>query len=143
MRHTAIALAVGLVACTGQQSAAPAPAPAATPTTARTTTTDTTRLASMEGGLSVPNANPFPSTYQPFASRPTLIRNVTILTAAGPAIHGGSVLLRDGKIAEVGASVTAPGDAMVIDGTGKYVTPGIIDTHSHIGAGGVPEDNGA
>jgi imidazolonepropionase-like amidohydrolase len=43
------------------------------------------------------------------------------------------VLLRDGKIAAVGTSVTAPPDAVVIDGTGKYVTPGIIDVHSHIG----------
>jgi imidazolonepropionase-like amidohydrolase len=39
--------------------------------------------------------------------------------------------------------VTAPTDAIVIDGTGKYVTPGIIDNHSHIGAGGVPDDEGA
>ena len=139
MRHTAIALAVGLVACAGQQSAAPAPAPATTPTTARTSTADTTsRLASMEGGLSIPNADPFPSTYKPFPSRTTVIRNVTILTAAGPAIHGGSVLLRDGKIAAVGASVTAPGDAVVIDGTGKYVTPGIIDIHSHLGVYAAP-----
>jgi imidazolonepropionase-like amidohydrolase len=142
MRHFAIALAVGLVACAGQTSAAPAPAPATT--SARTATSDSTaRVAASEGGVSVPNDNPFPSTYQPFPSRPTLIRNVTILTAAGPAIRNGSVLLRNGKIAAVGASVNAPSDAVVIDGTGKYVTPGIIDTHSHIGAGGVPDDNGA
>jgi imidazolonepropionase-like amidohydrolase len=43
------------------------------------------------------------------------------------------VLLRDGKIAAVGTSVNAPADALVIDGTGKYVTPGLIDVHSHIG----------
>src|SRR5258707_10124803 len=85
------------------------------------------------GGTSLPNANPFPSTYRPFPGRPTLIRNATIMTAAGPSIPNGSVLLRDGKIAAVGASVTAPPDALVIDGTGKYVTPGIIDVHSHIG----------
>ena len=85
------------------------------------------------GGVSLPNANPFPSTYRPFPSRPTLIRNATIMTAAGPSITNGSVLLRDGKIAAVGASVEAPPDAVVIDGTGKYVTPGIIDVHSHIG----------
>ena len=97
----------------------------------------------MAGGVSTPNADPFPSTYQPFASRPTLIRNVTILTATGPAIRNGSILLRDGKIAEVGATVTAPPDALVIDGAGKYVTPGIIDTHSHIGGGAVPGDDGA
>jgi imidazolonepropionase-like amidohydrolase len=142
MRHLAIALAVGLVACAGQTSAAPAPAPATA--SARSSTSDSTaRVAAAEGGVSVPNDNPFPSTYQPFPSRPTVIRNVTILTAAGPTIRNGSVLLRDGKIAAVGASVNAPADAVVIDGTGKYVTPGIIDTHSHIGAGGVPGDNGA
>src|SRR4029078_1122522 len=53
-----------------------------------------------------------------------------------------SVLLRDGKIAAVGANVNAPSDAVVLDGTGKYVTPGIIDTASQIGAGGVPSENG-
>jgi imidazolonepropionase-like amidohydrolase len=142
MRPSAIALAVGLVACAGQPSAAPAPTPA-TPSPARTATSDTaTRTTGMTGALSTPNADPFPSTYRRFPSRPTVIRNVTILTAAGPAIHGGSVLLRDGKIAEVGSTVSAPADVVVIDGSGKYVTPGIIDTHSHIGAGGVPDDNG-
>jgi len=55
------------------------------------------------------------------------------MTAAGPSILNGSVLLRDGKIAAVGASISAPTDALVIDGTGKYVTPGIVDVHSHIG----------
>ena len=143
MRHLAIALAVGLAGCAGQTSAAPAPAPATTTTSSRSTTSDTTARAATRGGVSVPNDNPFPSTYQPFPSRPTLIRNVTILTAAGPTIRNGSVLLRDGRIAAVGASVSAPSDAVVIDGTGKYVTPGIIDTHSHIGAGGVPDDNGS
>jgi imidazolonepropionase-like amidohydrolase len=85
------------------------------------------------GGTSLPNANPFPSTYRPFPGRPTLIRNATIMTAAGPSIANGSVLLRDGKIVSVGTSVTAPTDALVIDGTGKYITPGIIDVHSHVG----------
>ena len=85
------------------------------------------------GGISTPNADPFPSTYQPFPRHTTLIRNATIMTAAGPSIKNGSVLLRDGKIVAVGSSVNAPADALVIDGTGKYVTPGIIDVHSHIG----------
>src|SRR6266404_5613984 len=85
------------------------------------------------GGTSLPNADPFPSTYQPFPRRTTLIRNAAIMTAAGPTIEKGSVLLRDGKIAAVGPNVVAPADALVIDGTGKYVTPGIIDVHSHIG----------
>jgi len=91
------------------------------------------------GGTSLPNADPFPSTYKPFPRRTTLIRNATIMTAAGPTITRGSVLLRDGKIAAVGANVTAPADALAVDGTGKYVTPGIIDVHSHIGVYPAPE----
>ena len=110
---------------------------------ARSASTDTTKQPPMPGGLSIPNADPFPSTYHAVVSRPTLIRNVTILTAAGPAIRNGSVLLRDGRIAAVGASVAAPADALVLDGTGKYVTPGIIDTHSHIGGSASPGDPGA
>ncbi len=139
MRHSAFALAVGFVALTASASAAqerPGEGARATPS-------DTGKTVPLPGSLSSPNANPFPSTYAPFLSRTTLIRNVTILTAAGPTIRNGSILLRDGKIAEVGASVVAPADALVIDGAGKYITPGIIDTHSHIGAGGVPGDNGS
>ena len=139
MRQSAIALAVGLIVAAAHTSASQAPAQATT----RSTPSDTSHPVPMLGGYSTPNADPFPSTYQPFAARPTLIRNVTILTAAGPAIRNGSVLLRDGKIAEVGTSVAAPADAVIIEGFGKYVTPGIIDTHSHIGGGGVPGDNGA
>jgi imidazolonepropionase-like amidohydrolase len=93
------------------------------------------------GALSIPNADPFPSTYVPFASRPTVIRNVNIMTAAGPTIRNGAILLQAGKIAAVGTNVTVPTDAVIIDGNGKYVTPGIIDVHSHLGvyaAPGVP-----
>jgi imidazolonepropionase-like amidohydrolase len=140
MRHSALALAAGLVASAGQLCAAQESTPPTAPASARAT--DTVRVGPMLGALSTPNADPFPSTYRPFASRPTVIRNVTILSAAGPTIRNGSILLRDGKIAEVGATVSAPADALVIDGAGKYVTPGIIDTHSHIGAGGVPGENG-
>ena len=85
------------------------------------------------GGVSLPNADPFPSTYVRRPAPALVIRNVTIMTAAGPTIPGGSVLVRDGQIAAVGASVNAPSDATVIDGRGKVLTPGIIDTHSHIG----------
>ena len=85
------------------------------------------------GAVSVPNADPFPSTYKTFPSRTTLIRNVTVMTAAGPSITNGAVLLRDGKIAAVGTNLAAPSDAVVVDGAGKYLTPGVIDTHSHLG----------
>lgn len=90
------------------------------------------------GALSVPNADPYPSTYTPFTGRTVLIKNATLLTAAGPAIKGGSILLQNGKIAALGTNVSGPPDALVIDGTGKYVTPGIIDVHSHMGDYAVP-----
>ena len=76
---------------------------------------------------------PFASTYKPLPSRATLIRNATLLTATGPAIQNGSLLMQDGKIVAVGSNVAAPADAFVIDAAGKWVTPGIIDTHSHNG----------
>ena len=123
-----------LAACAPAKSTAAAQPPAAAPAPAR----DTTRPPPGAGAVSAPNADPFPSTYVVPASRATLIRNVTILTAAGPTIRDGSVLLRDGKIAAVGTSVTAPGDADVIDGRGKYLTPGIIDDHSHMGVYAAP-----
>jgi imidazolonepropionase-like amidohydrolase len=77
--------------------------------------------------------NPYASTYQPFPSGTTVIRNATILTAAGPVIERGAVLIENGKITSVGQTVNAPAGAQVIDATGKWVTPGIIDTHSHLG----------
>jgi imidazolonepropionase-like amidohydrolase len=63
--------------------------------------------------------------------RVTLIRNATLLTITNGTIENGSVLIRNGKIAAVGKDVTVPAGATVIDATGKYVMPGIIDTHSH------------
>ena len=84
-------------------------------------------------GAAVPKADAYASTYQPLPSRTTVIRNATILTAAGPLIERGSILLQNGRVAAVGASVNAPADAVVIDAAGKWVTPGVIDTHSHLG----------
>jgi imidazolonepropionase-like amidohydrolase len=72
-------------------------------------------------------------------ARTTLIRNATLLTVTNGTIERGSILIRDGKIAAVGATVAAPADAQVIDGTGKYVMPGIIDAHSHIATDAVNE----
>ena len=62
-----------------------------------------------------------------------LIRDATILTVSHGKIEHGSVLIRGSKIAAVGPSdqITAPADAQIINGTGKFVMPGIVDTHSH------------
>ncbi|MDP9194489.1 MAG: amidohydrolase family protein [Acidobacteriota bacterium] len=68
--------------------------------------------------------------------RVTLIRNATILTITNGVIENGSVLIRGTKIAAVGRDISAPAGARVIDGTGKFVMPGIIDSHSHTGVDG-------
>ena len=77
--------------------------------------------------------DPFPSTYTPFPSQTTLIQGATILTGEGQRIDGGAVLIQNGRIAAVGTSVQAPAGATVVDGAGMWVTPGVIDTHSHLG----------
>jgi imidazolonepropionase-like amidohydrolase len=64
-----------------------------------------------------------------------VIRNATVMTASHGTIEHGSVWLHNGKIAGVGATVSAPAGATVVDATGKYVTPGIIDPHSHSALG--------
>jgi imidazolonepropionase-like amidohydrolase len=80
----------------------------------------------------------YPSSYRRHPNPPVLIRNATIMTAAGAEIPGGAILLRDGRIVSVGTTVEAPADAVVVDATGKYVTPGIIDDHSHLGVYAAP-----
>src|SRR5687767_13124874 len=132
-----LALAVWGCSSAAQSAPAPSSAPAAAPATQ-----STSRNSPGLGAVSAPNADPFPSTYRAFPSRTTLIRNATVMTAAGPTIQNGSVLLRDGKIVAVGANLAAPSDAVVVDGTGKYVTPGLIDTHSHLGVYAAPGTSG-
>src|ERR1700728_4325547 len=70
----------------------------------------------------------------------TLIRNATVLTVTKGTIENGSVLIENGKIAAIGKNVSAPADATIVDATGKYLMPGIIDCHSHTAIeGGVNE----
>jgi imidazolonepropionase-like amidohydrolase len=78
------------------------------------------------------------SAYRPLASRPTLIRGATIMTAAGEEIEGADLFMRDGKIVEVGRNLDVPAGTDVIDASGRFVTPGIIDTHSHLGVSPSP-----
>src|SRR5580700_3902318 len=72
----------------------------------------------------------------PDAAPVILIQNATILTVSHGTIEHGSILIKDGKIAEVGASIKAPKDALVVDAAGQFVIPGIIDCHSHIAVDG-------
>ncbi len=139
MRNVVFAAAFFVLACspaTGSQ--APSPKVASAGDSAKSKDSKDSTTTAGRGALSEPFADPFPSTYKPFPSKTTVIRNVTILTAAGPRITNGAILLEDGKIQSVGATVNAPADAVVIDGKGKFVTPGIIDIHSHLGVYSAP-----
>jgi imidazolonepropionase-like amidohydrolase len=69
-------------------------------------------------------------------SHDVLIKNGTVLTVTNGEIDQGDVLIRDGKIAAVGKDVDAPSSVRVVDASGKYVMPGIIDAHSHIAISG-------
>jgi imidazolonepropionase-like amidohydrolase len=75
----------------------------------------------------------FPSTYQPLPSQPVLITGGTVLDGAGGRLDNADVLMVDGRIAAVGIGLQAPAGAQRIDASGKWVTPGIIDVHSHLG----------
>lgn len=76
---------------------------------------------------------PFASTYQAISSAPVLIQHATLLTGTGERLDDADILLQDGKIQALGKNLSPPSNAVVIDATGKWVTPGIIDVHSHLG----------
>ena len=76
----------------------------------------------------------YPSTYKPFPNVATAIRGATIYDGRGKKIDNGVVFMSGGKIVAVGGPDTPiPADIALFDGTGKFVTPGIIDIHSHLG----------
>jgi len=77
---------------------------------------------------------------QPVAKAgPTLIKNATVLTVTKGTLQNTDVLLQNGKITQIGTNLTAPAGAQIIDATGKYVMPGIIDPHSHTMADAINE----
>ncbi len=77
----------------------------------------------------------------PPAAKLVAIMHATILTASHGTILDGTIIIRDGKIAQVGPKLAAPAGAQVIDATGKFVTPGIIDAHSHSSLQGINESS--
>jgi len=75
----------------------------------------------------------FPSTYNPLASPPLVIRHATILTGTGARLNDADLVVADGKIQTIGPNAVVPAGAREIDATGRWVTPGLIDVHSHLG----------
>lgn len=77
--------------------------------------------------------DPYPSTYEAIASPAVFIQGATVLTGTGDRLEGADVLMIDGRIAAVGRNLSAPASATRVDGRGKWITPGLIDVHSHLG----------
>ncbi|KWV92314.1 amidohydrolase [Erythrobacter sp. YT30] len=76
---------------------------------------------------------PYPSTYIRYPGAPTALVGATVFDGTGAKMEGANVLFKDGKVVEVTTGGAVPDEYVVIDGAGKFVTPGIIDIHSHLG----------
>ena len=83
--------------------------------------------------LSPEETKAFESTYEPNDSGDVFIEDARILTGTGKEILKGSILISSNKIKAIGESLSKPPGAKAIDANGKWVTPGIIDIHSHMG----------
>ncbi len=93
---------------------------------------------SLPRGL-VAEADPFPSTYAPAPSAPFAIVGARILTGTGADIANGTLLVRDGRVEAVGENLAVPDGYQRIDARGRWVTPGLIDSHTHLGANSSPQ----
>jgi imidazolonepropionase-like amidohydrolase len=106
--------------------------------------------ASQRANTTAQNADPYATAIQELSgppasedSPPILIRGATVMTAAGQIFAPGTLLMRHGRIAQVGqGEIVADPDMRVVEAAGQYVTPGIIDAHSHIGVFPWPDAKG-
>jgi imidazolonepropionase-like amidohydrolase len=97
-------------------------------------TTGDSRPAKSAKGSDTSADAPYASTYQAYPGAPTALVGATVYDGAGGRIDNGTVLFADGKVVAVGgADLAIPAGYTRIDGTGKFVTPGVIDIHSHLG----------
>jgi imidazolonepropionase-like amidohydrolase len=88
------------------------------------------------------NLNAHPSTYQVKDYPPVIIRNINILDGLGAEIESTDILLEKGKIKQIGQILKLPKGGIEVDGTGRYLTPGIVDVHTHYGTASLPYAHG-
>ena len=90
----------------------------------------------------LPSAGPFPSANRDTAEREAgpalLLRGASVMTAVGPTLTTGDVLIRGGRIVAVAPALDPPAEARIVDLSGRWVTPGLIDPHSHLGVNALP-----
>ena len=85
--------------------------------------------------------NPFPSTYEPVPSGVTLLTGATVFDGVGGQLENTDILIENGRIAAIGSGLSAPEGASVIDARGRFITPGVVDIHSHLGVYPSPSVN--
>ena len=91
-----------------------------------------TLLAACDKDLDKNERQPFASRYTGLPSETTLLQGATILTGTGERLDNADVMMHDGKISAIGPNLDAT-NAKVIDASGMWITPGVIDVHSHLG----------
>lgn len=84
-------------------------------------------------------AEAYPGTYKRTPSGPVVVTGATILDGFGSRLDHAEILIADGKIRAIGQHVPRPPDAAIIDAQGKWITPGIIDVHTHLGVYTLPQ----
>ncbi|MDT9600330.1 amidohydrolase [Sphingosinicella rhizophila] len=124
MRPFILILLAGLAACASNQASVP---PAVTAVQTR------------PGIDPFADSDPFPSSYRPGPSMKFAIVGATILTGTGSRIDDGTLLVSDGKIEALGTDLAVPAGYSRIDGRDRWVSPGVIDAHSHLGVWSQPE----
>jgi imidazolonepropionase-like amidohydrolase len=120
----ALAMLAALAGCAAGNAPEPRAAPAA---------------PALRAGLDPGGSDPYPSTYRPGPSEPTAIIGATILTGTGARIEDGTLLMAGGRIEAVGSGLAVPEGYRRIDARGRWLTPGIIDAHSHLGVWSQPD----
>ena len=89
-------------------------------------------LAACDSGTETDEGPAFETRYRALDSDATLLTGATILTGTGERLDNADVLMEDGKIVDIGEDLSR-GGADVVDASGKWITPGVIDVHSHLG----------
>ncbi len=79
------------------------------------------------------NYEPFQSTYEPLPPTNTIFRNANIYDGEGNELINTDLIIKDGKVVAIGVDLPSSDDLKEIDASGKWITPGIIDIHSHMG----------
>lgn len=84
-------------------------------------------------------ADPYPSTYRPLPSGPVVLTGATVLDGAGARLEDADVVMANGKIVAIGGALPRPPGAAIVDARGKWITPGLIDVHTHLGTYTLPQ----